>query len=219
VRMAALMKKRVIFVYTHDSIGLGEDGPTHQSVEHTASLRLIPHLDVWRPADTVETMVAWRSAVERHNGPSALVLTRQNCAFVVRDPQAIDDVKRGGYVLQEPFKGKAVIALIATGSEIGMAVSAAAELAKAGIAARVVSIPCTSVFDRQDVTYKRHVLPDNLPRVAVEAGVTDGWWKYRCNAVLGVDRFGESAPGPKVYEALGMTVANLVSISKQVLGK
>jgi transketolase len=219
VRMAALMKKRVIFVYTHDSIGLGEDGPTHQSVEHTASLRLIPHLDVWRPADTVETMVAWRSAVERHNGPSALVLTRQNCAFVVRDPQAIDDIKRGGYVLQEPIKGKAVIALIATGSEIGMAVSAAAELAKAGIAARVVSIPCTSVFDRQDVTYKRHVLPDNLPRVAVEAGVTDGWWKYRCDAVLGVDRFGESAPGPKVYEALGMTVANLVSISKQVLGK
>jgi transketolase len=217
VRMAALMRKRVIFVYTHDSIGLGEDGPTHQSVEHTASLRLIPHLDVWRPADTVETMVAWRYAVERQHGPTALVLTRQNCAFLTREPQAIDDIKRGGYVLQDPASGKAQIALIATGSEVGLAVTAAAELAKQGIAARVVSIPCTSLFDRQDVTYKRHVLPDNLPRVAVEAGVTDGWWKYRCDAVLGINRYGESAPGPQVFEALGMTAANLVDIAKQVL--
>jgi transketolase len=224
IRMAALMRKRVIYVYTHDSIGLGEDGPTHQSVEHTASLRLIPNLDVWRPCDTVETAVAWKASVERATGPSALMLTRQNCAFVVREPDAIDSIKRGGYVLSDTYDQKQrvvkpQIALIATGSEVGLAIQAAQTLKDRGIAVRVVSIPCTSQFDRQDVTYKRSVLPDNLPRVAIEAGVTDGWWKYRCDAVMGIDRFGESAPAPKVFEALGLTADKLVQTALTVLGK
>lgn len=223
IRMAALMKKRVIHVYTHDSIGLGEDGPTHQSVEHAASLRLIPNLDVWRPADTAETAVAWVAAVQRANGPTALLLSRQNCPFVVREPEAIDSMKRGGYVLKDPSKnGKAIkpqIAIIATGSEIALAIKAAQALELQSIAVRIVSIPCTSLFDRQDVTYKRSVLPDNLPRIAVEAGVTDGWWKYRCDAVMGIDRYGESAPGPKVYEALGLTAENLTQLALDVLAR
>ena len=223
LRMAALMKQRVIFVYTHDSIGLGEDGPTHQSVEHAASLRLIPNMDVWRPCDGVETAVAWKQALERSNGPSSLLLSRQACPFVPRAPEAVDAIKRGGYVLAEPVdaKGKTVaphIALIATGSEVGMAIAAAKQLSLSGVFARIVSIPCTSLFDRQDVTYKRSVLPDNLPRIAIEAGVTDGWWKYRCDAVLGLDRYGESAPAPQVFDYVGLTVQNVVGTVNDVLG-
>jgi transketolase len=222
LRMAALMKRRVIHVYTHDSIGLGEDGPTHQSIEHAASLRLIPNMDVWRPCDPVETAVAWQSALLRKHGPTCLLLSRQACPFVTREPAAIDAIKRGGYVLRDmPAKAgaKPDIAIIATGSEIGLALSAADQLAEQGISVRIVSIPSTNVFDRQDVTYKRSVLPDTLPRIAVEAGVTDGWWKYRCDAVLGIDRYGESAPAPQVFEYLGLTVANLVDTVHGVLGR
>ena len=222
LRMAALMKQRVIFVYTHDSVGLGEDGPTHQSVEHAASLRLIPNMDVWRPCDGVETAVAWKVAIERATGPSSLLLSRQACPFVPRAPEAVDAIKRGAYILSEAVntKGKVVaphIALMATGSEIGMAIAAAKQLADVGVFARIVSVPCTSLFDRQDVTYKRSVLPDTLPRIAIEAGVTDGWWKYRCDAVMGIDRYGESAPAPQVFDYLGLTVANLVACAQDVL--
>ncbi len=219
IRMAALMKRRVIYVYTHDSVGLGEDGPTHQSVEHAASLRLIPNLDVWRPADSVETAVAWYAAVNRAGGPTALLLSRQNCAFLSRESAAIDAIKRGGYVLRDPSKGRPQIAFVATGSEVQLAVKAADQLAQQGIQVRVVSMPCTEQFDRQDVTYKLNVLPHKLPRIAVEAGVTDGWWKYRCDAVIGIDRYGESAPGPKVFEALGLTAETLVATALAVLGK
>jgi transketolase len=224
IRMAALMKRRVIHVYTHDSIGLGEDGPTHQSVEHVASLRLIPNLDVWRPADTVETAVAWKAAVERSDGPTALMLSRQNCPYAVRTPDAIDAVKRGGYVMQEPADAKGNylkphIAIIATGSEVSLALAASKLLAEKGVRVRIVSMPCTQQFDRQDVTYKLSVLPHNLPRIAIEAGVTDGWWKYRCDAVMGVDRYGESAPAPKVFEALGLTAQGVVDVVQGVLSQ
>ncbi len=222
LRMAALMKRRVIHVYTHDSIGLGEDGPTHQSIEHAASLRLIPNMDVWRPCDPVETAVAWQSALLRKHGPTCLLLSRQACPFVSREPAAIDAIKRGGYVLRDVLataSAKPNIAIIATGSEIGLALSAADQLSKQGISVRIVSMPSTNVFDRQDVTYKRSVLPDTVPRVAVEAGVTDGWWKYRCDAVLGIDRYGESAPAPQVFEYLGLTVSNLVDTVHGVLGR
>ncbi|HVO06880.1 MAG TPA: transketolase, partial [Burkholderiaceae bacterium] len=201
VRMAALMKQRVIHVFTHDSIGLGEDGPTHQSVEHAASLRLIPGLEVWRPADTVETIVAWQAALAARDRPTALLLSRQNLPYCPRASTA--GIARGGYVLAEPaevgMKGKKPQAVIvATGSEVHLALHAQAELAKDGIAVRVVSVPSTTVFDRQSVAYKSQVLPPNVPRVAVEAGVTDGWWKYGCAAVIGLDRYGESAPGPQL---------------------
>ena len=179
LRMAALMKLRSIFVFTHDSIGLGEDGPTHQSVEHAASLRLIPGMDLWRPCDTVESAVAWRHAIERQHGPTCLLFTRQNVPFMQRDPAALAAIERGGYVLAD-FGGAADkrVVVIATGSEIGLAMGARDALAKEGIAVRVVSMPCTSVFDRQDAAYRASVLPRGIPRVAVEAGVTDGWRKY-----------------------------------------
>lgn len=220
IRMAALMKQRVVFVMTHDSIGLGEDGPTHQAVEHTASLRLIPNLHVWRPADTVETTVAWAQALARKDGPTVLALSRQAAAF---DKDAVHDpalIQRGAYVFREAAGGvkTAQAVIVATGTEVQMAVQAQSTLQAQGIAVRVVSMPSTTVFDQQEATYKSAVLPEGLPRVAVEAGVTDFWWKYvrASGAVLGVDRFGESAPAGAVYKHFGLTVENLVSTVVQL---
>lgn len=221
IRMAALMKQRVIHVFTHDSIGLGEDGPTHQSVEHAASLRLIPNLDVWRPADTAETAVAWACAIETRDRPSALLLSRQNLPYA---PKAgLEDIARGAYVLAEPaevgLKKKAQAVIIATGSEVQLALHAQAQLAVQGIAVRVVSMPSTTVFDRQSTQYKRSVLPDGLPRIAVEAGVTDGWWKYRVEAVVGLDTYGESAPAGVLFKHFGFTAENVADTVRVVLGK
>jgi transketolase len=221
IRMAALMKRRVIHVFTHDSIGLGEDGPTHQSVEHAASLRLIPQLDVWRPADTAETTVAWTMALGNASRPSALLLSRQNLPYLPKS--ALDDIAKGAYVLAEPaevgLKRKAQAVIIATGSEVGLALHAQAELAQLKIAVRVVSMPSTSVFDRQSVKYKTAVLPAGVPRVAVEAGVTDGWWKYGCAAVVGIDTFGESAPAPALFKHFHLTAQNVADTVRKVLGR
>jgi transketolase len=219
IRMAALMKRRVIHVFTHDSIGLGEDGPTHQSVEHAASLRLIPNLDVWRPADTAETTIAWTMALANSTRPSALLLSRQNLPYL---PKAgLDEIGKGAYVLAEPaevgLKKKAQAVIIATGSEVQLALHAQAALAKDGIAVRVVSMPSTTVFDRQDVKYKASVLPAKLPRIAVEAGVTDGWWKYGCAAVIGLDRYGESAPAPALFKHFQLTAENVAAVVRQVV--
>ncbi len=222
LRMAAMMKLRSIFVFTHDSIGLGEDGPTHQSVEHLSSLRLIPNLMVWRPCDTTESAVAWGSAIERKNGPSALIFSRQNCPFVTRNSQQIKDIARGGYVLRDHPSGKINAVIIATGSEIALALQTAERLEKesAGkIGIRVVSMPSTTVFDQQDAAYKSKVLPANIPRIAVEAGVTDFWWKYACAAVHGVDTFGESAPASQLYEYFGLTVDQIAKTVKQCIAK
>ena len=221
IRMAAIMKLQTLFVFTHDSIGLGEDGPTHQAVEHTSSLRLIPHLDVWRPADTTETAVAWATAINRNHqdkrGPSAFLLSRQNCRYLEKTEQQTKCIARGAYVLVDAPDAKVV--LIATGSEVQLAVDAAKVLADQGIAARVVSMPSTSVFDRQAVDYKASVLPAGIPRVAIEAGVTDYWWKYvrAEGAVLGVDSFGESAPAKDVYGFFHLTVDNVVATAKKVI--
>jgi len=221
IRMAALMKLQTVFVFTHDSIGLGEDGPTHQAVEHTSSLRLIPHLDVWRPADTTETAVAWASAINRNHedqrGPSALLLSRQNLPYQEKTAQQTKAIARGAYVLVDVPKPQVV--LIGTGSEVGLAVDAAKALATAGIAARVVSMPSTSVFDRQATDYKASVLPAGIPRVAIEAGVTDFWWKYvrAEGAVVGVDNFGESAPAKDVYNFFHLTIDNVVAVAKKVV--
>ena len=218
IRMAALMKLRSIFVFTHDSIGLGEDGPTHQSVEHVASLRLIPNLMVWRPCDTSETAVAWASAVERKHGPSALIFSRQNCPFVARNAQQIKDIARGGYVIRDS-KAKPDAVIMATGSEVGLALQTAERLEKEGVAIRVVSIPSTTVFDQQDAAYKASVLPAGIPRIAVEAGVSDFWWKYACSAVHGVDTFGESAPAAQLYEYFGLTVDQIAKTVRQVISQ
>jgi transketolase len=217
LRMAALMKARNIFVFTHDSIGLGEDGPTHQSVEHVASLRLIPHMDVWRPCDTTETAVAWAMAIERRDGPSSLALSRQNSPFVKRDAATTAAIRRGGYVLADAPGAKAVI--LATGTEVSLAMAAQQTLAAAAIPVRVVSMPCTSLFDRQDAAWRESVLPKGLPRVSIEAGVTDFWRKYVGleGATVGVDRFGESAPAPQVYKYLGVTAEHLVEAVKRVV--
>ena len=217
IRMAALMQIRTLFVFTHDSIGLGEDGPTHQSVEHISSMRLIPNLDNWRPCDTVESAVAWKAAVQRKNGPSTLIFSRQNLPFQARTDAQIADIARGGYVLQDVADAKVV--LIATGSEIELAVKSAAELATKGIPARVVSMPSTDVFDRQDAAYKASVLPKGLPRVAIEAGVTDFWYKYVGleGAVVGIDTFGESAPAGVLFKHFGFTVDNVVAKVNSVL--
>jgi transketolase len=221
IRMAALMKRRVIHVFTHDSIGLGEDGPTHQSVEHAASLRLIPGLEVWRPADTAETVVAWRAAIAAADRPTALLLSRQNLPYC---PKAtLDAIERGAYVLAEPaevgVKKKLQAVIVATGSEVQLALHAQAELARDGIAVRVVSMPSTTVFDRQDTAYKSQVLPAGVPRIAVEAGVTDGWWKYGCAAVVGIDRYGESAPGAELFKHFGFTAANVADTVRSVLAR
>jgi transketolase len=211
LRMSALMKQRVIYVFTHDSIGLGEDGPTHQPVEQIATLRLIPNMDVWRPCDTVETMVAWTSAVEKLTGPSSLALSRQNLPFVARDAATIENIKKGGYVISAA-KGDAKAIIIATGSEVELALKAQVALAQQSIHVSVVSMPSTNVFDRQAQAYKDSVLPKGLPRVVVEAGVTGGWWKYVGGEgdVIGLDRFGESAPAGVLFKEFGFTVANVV---------
>ncbi|MDY0072217.1 MAG: transketolase [Thauera sp.] len=218
LRMAALMKIRQIFVFTHDSIGLGEDGPTHQPVEQIATLRLMPNMDVWRPCDTVETAAAWAHAIERASGPSSLCLSRQNLAFQPRSAAQVAAIRRGGYVLREA-EGAARAVIIATGSEVELALSAQAELAAAGIAVRVVSMPSTTVFDRQDRAWQTSVLPAGLPRVAIEAGCTDGWRKYVGleGAVVGIDTFGESAPAGALYQHFGITSAALVAAVKEVL--
>ncbi|GAB4174680.1 MAG: transketolase [Rhodocyclaceae bacterium] len=218
LRMAALMKQRVIWVFTHDSIGLGEDGPTHQPVEQIATLRLIPNMDVWRPCDTVETMVAWICAVEKRNGPSSLCLSRQNLPFVARDAAAIEAIRRGGYVLSEA-RGQARAVLIATGSEVDLALKAQAALAEEDIPVRVVSMPSTTVFDRQDPAWRESVLGKGLPRVAIEAGVSDGWWKYVGleGRVVGLDRFGESAPAGLLFKEFGFTVANVVKVVESLI--
>ncbi|HVG05916.1 MAG TPA: transketolase [Burkholderiaceae bacterium] len=220
LRMAALMKLSVIYVFTHDSIGLGEDGPTHQPVEHAATLRLIPGMDVWRPADTVETLVAWAAAIERKDGPTSLLLSRQSLPFVTRDVE-VETIGRGGYVVSEAADGTARVVLIATGSEVWLASQAQKALADRGVAVRVVSMPSTTVFDRQDPKYKSQVLPEGIPRVAVEAGVTDFWWKYvrASGAVIGIDRFGESAPAKDAFEFFGFTVDNVVATVQQVISK
>ena len=219
IRMAALMGLRVIHVFSHDSIGLGEDGPTHQSVEHAASLRLIPGLDVWRPADAAETAVAWVAAIESETRPSALLLSRQSLPYAAK--RGLEDIRKGAYVLAEPgaagLKKKAQAVIIATGSEVHLALQAQQLLAADAIAVRVVSMPSTTVFDRQNEAYKNTVLPAGVPRIAVESGVTDGWWKYGCAAVVGIDRFGESAPAPALFKYFGFTADNVAATVRKVL--
>ncbi|MBS37492.1 MAG: transketolase [Thiotrichales bacterium] len=219
VRLAALMKIRNIFVYTHDSIGLGEDGPTHQSVEHAASLRLIPNLAVWRPCDAVESAVAWRSALENYQTPSCLLFTRQNVPHQERTPDQLADISRGGYVLKE-CNGRPQLIFIATGSEVGLAMEAALALEAEGHKVRVVSVPCTSLFEAQDTAYRDAVLPPEVTaRVAIEAGVTSGWRHYvgASGKVIGIDSFGESAPADVVFEHFGFTVDNTIETARAVL--
>ncbi|MDA0228127.1 MAG: transketolase, partial [Proteobacteria bacterium] len=220
LRMAALMKRRVVHVFTHDSIGLGEDGPTHQSIEHAASLRLIPGLDVWRPCDVTETLVAWHEALQATRRPSALLLSRQSLPHAPKaEPQAI---ARGGYVLAEPTEvgqSKLRAVLIATGSEVSLALRAQDLLAQRGIGVRVVSMPCTQAFDRQDIAYQQQVLPPHVPRVAVEMGSTSGWWKYGCAAVVGIDVFGESAPAADLFQHFGFTPENVADTVQVALAR
>ncbi len=221
IRMAALMKQRVIHVFTHDSIGLGEDGPTHQSIEHAASLRLIPGLDVWRPADTAETTIAWAVALRNQNRPTAMLLSRQNLPYAPK--RDLSDISKGAYVLAEParvgIKGKAQAVIIATGSEVQLALTAQQLLAEKKIGVRVVSMPSTTTFDRQDEKYKKAVLPAGTPRIAVEMGVTDCWWKYGCAAVVGIDTYGESAPAPVLFEYFGFTPENVAATVLAALKK
>jgi transketolase len=218
LRMAALMKVRQICVFTHDSIGLGEDGPTHQPVEQMATLRLIPNMEVWRPCDSVETAVAWAAGLERRDGPTALCLSRQNLPFVRRSPEQIAQIRRGGYVAAQSAGAPAAV-IIGTGSEVDLALKAQAKLAAAGVATTVVSMPSTTAFDRQDPAYRASVLPPGVPRVAVEAGVTDGWRKYVGleGAVVGIDRFGESAPAGALFKEFGITVEGVVAAVQAVL--
>jgi transketolase len=236
IRMAALMKQRVVHVFTHDSIGLGEDGPTHQSIEHAASLRLIPNLDVWRPADTAETAVAWAVALQNTSRPTALLLSRQNLPYLPKgeavhskaslaagDISGLDAINKGAYVLAEPsevgIKKKAQAVLMATGSEVQLAMKAQALLAERKIAVRVVSVPSTTTFDRQSVAYKAAVLPAGVPRIAVEMGSTDGWWKYGVSAVVGIDTYGESAPAPVLFKHFGFTPENVADTVQAALQK
>ncbi|MFL6691902.1 MAG: transketolase-like TK C-terminal-containing protein, partial [Ramlibacter sp.] len=221
IRMAALMKRRVIHVFTHDSIGLGEDGPTHQSVEHASSLRLIPNLDVWRPGDTAETSVAWAVALQNMTRPTALLLSRQNLPYAPKS--GLEDISKGGYVLAEPaevgVRGRPQAVIIATGSEVQLALKAQEQLGKEGVAVRVVSMPSTTTFDRQSAAYKQDVLPAGIPRVAVEAGVTDFWWKYGCSAVVGIDSYGESAPANVLFKHFGFTPENVADTVRAVLSR
>lgn len=214
LRMAALMKIRQVFVFTHDSIGLGEDGPTHQPVEHVASLRLIPNMSLWRPCDAVETAVAWRYGIERQDGPTSLALSRQNLPHQVRDASTLERIARGGYVLLDSEDGEPEVILIATGSEVALAMDSATVLREAGRKIRVVSMPSSDVFDAQDESYRESVLPQAVScRIAIEAGVSDGWRKYvgLDGAVIGLDRFGESAPAEAAFEYFGFTVENIVN--------
>ncbi|WP_296698076.1 transketolase family protein, partial [Thiocapsa sp. UBA6158] len=217
LRMAALMKIQSIFVYTHDSIGLGEDGPTHQPVEQIPTLRMIPNMSVWRPCDAVESAVSWKLAIERRTGPSCLIFSRQNLAHMSRTPEQLAAIARGGYVLRD-CAGTPDAIIIATGSEVELAMKAAEAMSDKAI--RVVSMPSTDTFDAQDAAYRESVLPKAVTaRVAVEAAVTDGWWKYvgHQGAILGVDRFGESAPAGPLFKEFGFTVENLVAKVRGVL--
>jgi transketolase len=219
VRMASLMKIRSIFVYTHDSIGLGEDGPTHQPIEQTATLRLIPGIQVWRPCDAVETTVSWRAAFERQDGPTILVFSRQNLPHISRTQKQIEEISRGGYILSDS-DGQPEAIIIATGSEVELALKAAEQLKTSGRKIRVVSMPSTNIFDAQDAAYRESVLPAAVTkRVAVEAGVTDGWWKYvgTNGKIVGLDRFGESAPAGLLFKEFGFTVENVVKNVEAVL--
>ena len=221
LRMAALMKIRSIFVFTHDSIGLGEDGPTHQPVEHVASLRIIPNMSVWRPCDTSETIAAWSAAIERKNGPTTLVFSRQNLPFQQRTPEQVVAIRRGGYILSEAENGKPQAILIATGSEVMLAMEAQRELAKQDIFVRVVSMPSTTEFDLQGASYRQSVLPTNLPKVAIEAGVPDSWHKYVGDSgrVIGMHSFGESAPAAQLYKHFGITSEALCDAVKSTLAR
>ena len=221
LRMAALMGAQNIFVYTHDSIGLGEDGPTHQPVEHVASLRIMPSMRVWRPCDSVETAVAWRNAIERRDGPTCLVLTRQGLPHQSRTAEQIEGIAKGGYVLSES-DGDPQLLLIATGSEVALAMDAAGELAAAGTAVRVVSLPCTDLFESQSDEYRESVLPAAMSqRIVIEAGVSACWWRYAGprGRVIGMDRFGESAPAGELFEHFGFSVSNVVSVANDMLSK
>ena len=219
LRMAALMKAHQIMVYTHDSIGLGEDGPTHQAVEQLASLRLTPNFSTWRPCDQVETAVAWQAAIERKDGPTALILSRQNLAQMARTPEQVQEIARGGYVLKDAG-GKPDLILIATGSEVEIAVQAAETLLASGINVRVVSLPSTDVFDAQDEAWRESVLPSDVSaRVAIEAGIADYWYKYvgLKGAIVGMTRYGESAPADKLFPFFGFTAEHIVEVSRKVL--
>ena len=221
IRMAALMKLRVIHVFTHDSIGLGEDGPTHQSIEHAAGLRLIPNLDVWRPGDTAETAVAWAVALQNKTKPTALLLSRQNISYAPK--RDLENISKGAYIASEPrdvgLNKAAQAVIIATGSEVQLAIAAQKLLASKKIAVQVVSMPSNTTFDRQSTEYKSAVLPVKLPRIAVEMGVTDGWWKYGCAAVVGIDTYGESAPAPELFKHFGFTAENVAETVQKVLSK
>ncbi len=232
LRMAALMKVQSIFVYTHDSIGLGEDGPTHQPVEQTATLRLIPNMSVWRPCDAVESAVAWKAAVDKRTGPSSLIFSRQNLNHQTRSAEQIADISKGGYVLFDCCETgssccggccgsteSSDILLIATGSEVALAMDAAKILKEKGKNVRVVSMPSTDVFDAQDADYKESVLPSKTTkRLAIEAGVTDGWYKYvgTKGKILGLNRFGESAPAGTLFKEFGFTVENVVALAESL---
>jgi transketolase len=218
VRMSALMNLPVVYVFTHDSIGLGEDGPTHQPVEHASSLRLIPNVDVWRPADATETAVAWRDALRRADGPACLLLTRQALPHAGDGTPRLDAIARGAYVLRQPAHER--IALLASGSEVGVALAAAALLAAEGIAARVVSVPCMNVFERQEAAYRHRVVPRHLPRIAIEAGSTGLWWKFvgEDGDVIGIDRFGESAPAGELFKLFGITAEAVAGRALALLG-
>ncbi|EKT4542068.1 transketolase, partial [Pseudomonas putida] len=219
VRMSALMKQRVIHVYTHDSIGLGEDGPTHQPIEQLTSLRSTPNLDTWRPADAVESAVSWKNALERKDGPSALIFSRQNLQHQDRDAQQIADISRGGYVLKD-CAGEPELILIATGSEVGLAVQAFDKLTEQGRKVRVVSMPCTSVFDAQDAAYKQSVLPLEVgARIAIEAAHADFWYKYVGleGRIIGMTTYGESAPASALFEEFGFTLENILGTAEELL--
>lgn len=219
VRMSALMKQRVLYVFTHDSIGLGEDGPTHQPIEQLTSLRTTPNLDTWRPADTVESAVAWKYALERKDGPSALIFSRQNLPFHVRDNETEAAIARGGYILKNCV-GEPELILIATGSEVSLAVQAADQLAAQGRKVRVVSMPCTSVFDAQDAAYKQQVLPVEVgARIAIEAAHADYWYKYvgLDGRIIGMTTYGESAPAGQLFEEFGFTVENILAVAEELL--
>jgi transketolase len=219
VRMSALMKIRSIFVYTHDSIGLGEDGPTHQPIEHMASLRIIPNMQVWRPCDAVESAVAWQAAIERKDGPSSLVFSRQALAHMPRSDEQLAAIRRGGYTLID-CQGKPQAIIIATGSEVEIAAAAAKTLADKGVKVRVVSMPSTNVFNLQDAAYREAVLPAAVKaRVAIEAGVREYWARYVGDQgkVIGIDRFGESAPAGALYKEFGFTAENVVKTVQELL--
>ena len=217
--MSALMKLGVIYVLTHDSIGVGEDGPTHQPIEHIASLRLIPNVTVWRPCDAVEAHAAWIDAIKRTDGPTCMALTRQALPHQARDASALAGIARGGYVLADS-QGAPELILIATGSEVALAMAAREQLTQRGRRVRVVSMPATRVFDQQEKSWRDQVLPAGIPRIAIEAGVTEGWWRYvgTDGRVLGLDTFGASAPAKQLFEHFGFTPEHVVELAGELIG-